>query len=169
MVVVACRQRATTTPEPRPTRFSLTAEQCEVIRIAEHFIEANGYTQAPATNDRSRISWELLDDPSKLEHVLETRHDTLKPHAYGFRPGAPGDPSAWTVLFEYTDRVIAFVTSAEGKPREEADGAVVRVKLAQGQSPQVVKQHTPIFLSGVTRLPPPAEVGAICAEVQKKR
>jgi hypothetical protein len=166
--VVACRQRADATHESRSTPSSLTAEQCEVIRVAERFVEANGYTKAPATPDRSRIEWELLDDPSKPDRVLEIRHDTLQPHAYGLRPGVPGDPLAWTVLFEYTDRVISFVKTVEGKPREEADGAVVRVKLAPGEPPRAIKQHTPILLSGVTQLPPSAEVASICADVEKK-
>lgn len=166
MSVAACRQDADTTGENRPTPLPLTSEQCEAIRVAERFVLENGYTKAPATVDRSRIAWELGDDPLHLERVLEIRHDTLKPHAYGLRLGVSGDPLAWEVVFEYTDRLTALATLAEGRPRE-ADGAVVRVKVEPGGS-RAVQQHTPMFLSGVTRLGSPEEVSATCAAVEKK-
>ena len=119
MSIVACRQSADAPGKDRPTPLPLTSEQCEAIRVAERFVLENGYTKAPATDDRSRIAWELLDDPSHLERTLEIRRDTLKPHAYGLRLGVSGDPLAWEVVFEYTDQVVALTTVVEGKPRDE--------------------------------------------------
>jgi hypothetical protein len=165
LCVAGCRQAADTKHHDRPTPVALTREQCEIIKIAERFVNENGYAKDPPTGDRSRIEWELGDDPSQLERVLEMRHDRLKPHAYGLLLGVPGDPLAWTVVFEYSDRLIELVRITEGKPREQPSGAVVRAKL--DPSPKAVKAHTPIFLSAVARLPSPEQVAAYCVAVER--
>jgi hypothetical protein len=145
----------------------LPAEQCEVIRLAEEFVRENGYTSDPATADRSRIEWELGDDVSHPERTLEIRHNTLKPHSYGLRAGVPGDPLAWSVVFEYSDELTELAASVDPSHREQPDGAVVRVKLGQ-DNPKAIKQHMPLLLSSVTRLPPPEQVAEMCAAVSQK-
>jgi len=136
------------------------------LQYAEAFVLANGYTSAPAAVDKTKIVWALGDNPAQVDEVLRSRHDTLKPHAYGLSAGVPGDPQAWTVVFEYTDRVVALTESIERKPREHPDGAVVRVKLGP-DGPVAVTQHAPLFLSKVPRLPPSDEVRTACASLDK--
>jgi len=57
----------------------ITQEQA--IRLAEDFIQNNGYTKAKA--DTARLSFELFDQfESNLKDVLKKRHNTLQPKAF---------------------------------------------------------------------------------------
>ena len=150
----------------KPTPLSLTREQCAAIQIAEQFVLENGYTSAPAAEDRSRIALELADDPSRIDRVLRMRHDSLKPHAYGLYSGGPEDPLAWMVIFEYTDRVIALVTRIEGKPREDPGGAAVLVKMDAGRL-RAAKQHMDMRLIGLPRLPSHEAVSTFCRTMER--
>ena len=163
--LTACREQPATHQNEEPTPVSLTRKQCAAIRIAERFVLENGYTDAPATEDRSRIRWELADDPSRLDRVLQIRHDTLKPHAYRLFVGVPEDPLVWVVVFEYSDRLIALTARVEGKRREDPGGPVVHVKL-DADPPWAVMVHADVRLNGVGKLPPPERVSALCSDVE---
>jgi hypothetical protein len=69
------------------------------IRTAEEFIKDNGYTNAPPTEDKSKLVPESIDggiDNEGLKH----RRDTLEPRAYGvIQGGRSGD--GWYVVFRF--------------------------------------------------------------------
>jgi hypothetical protein len=167
-ITVACSKHVDTSHREQPTPMPLAREQCTAIRAAERFVLENGYTDAPATTDPSRIVWELGDDPSQLSRVLKARHETLKPHAYGLHLDPAEDPAAYTIVFEYTDSLIALTRRVEGKPREQPTGAAIRITFG-ADGPRAVLEHMAIFLGAAARLPSPEQVTAVCGNVERAR
>lgn len=169
MATTACREHVATRGSEKPTPLALTREQCAAIQVAEQFVLENGYTSAPATADSSRMVWELGEGPDQTDVVRRSRHNSLKPHAYGVYSGGPEGPLAWTVTFEYTDRMIeytdrmdAFATSHEGKGPE---GRAVVVKVDAGRRWASI-QHMDLILTGVP-LPSPKVVSALCSTMER--
>jgi hypothetical protein len=166
----ACREYVATRGNEKSTPLALTREQCAAIQIAEQFVLENGYTSAPATADSSRMVWELGEGPDQIDVVRRSRHDSLKTHAYGVYSGGPEDPLAWTVTFEYTDRMIehtdgmdSFATPYKGKGPA---GRAVVVKVDAGR-PWACIQHMDLILTGEPRLPSHEVVSAFCGTVEK--
>lgn len=81
-------------------RMAAITEQ-EAVQLAEVFIAVNGYTNLPASKDKSKLSFELMDNfNGDADKVLASRQDTLEQKAYGIvreRKGKPG----WTIVFRY--------------------------------------------------------------------
>jgi hypothetical protein len=61
----------------------------------------NGYTDLPRSKDKSKLSFELLDNSSgNLDQTLASRQDTLERKAYGIARERKGK-SGWTIVFRY--------------------------------------------------------------------
>ena len=58
------------------------------------------------------------------------------------------------------------MTRIEGRPRKDAVGTAVRVKVDAERS-WAVKVHGDIRLGAVRRLPPPEQVSALCRDIEK--
>ena len=117
-----------------------TIDEKLAIKLAEEFIAVNGYTQAPA--DNNKVSRESLEVEYNIWKVLAARRNTLKPHAYGIIKGRKDGKDGWTVVFECTngdkDRGRAVTM--------DANGANIRM------------EHVSIFLDAVEKkLDQPAE------------
>jgi hypothetical protein len=70
----------------------------KAVRLAEDFIKQNGYTDAPA--DKNNLSHETVEFYETIDELLEARHNTLEPKAYGiYYGGRLGDQKGWTVVF----------------------------------------------------------------------
>jgi hypothetical protein len=75
--------------------------ESEAILRAEEFIIQNGYTDLPPLEDKSKLSFDIMDGPDP-ETVLKYRYNTLEFKAYGIIDGSPVDPNGgWTVVFRY--------------------------------------------------------------------
>ncbi len=75
--------------------------QEDAIRLAQEFIAVNGYTDLPRSKDKSRLSFELLDNFSgNLDQALASRQDTLERKAYGIVRERKSK-SGWTIVFRY--------------------------------------------------------------------
>jgi hypothetical protein len=168
LAVIGCQGPRTSVSKTHLPVSSVTLEECTVLEIAERFVLENGYTSTPITVDPSKLVWALGDDPSRVQQVIRSRFDTLNSHAYGLQRGVPDDPDAWTVVFEYTDRIRALMASAERRPLENSQGIVVKVKLGPDR-PIVVTQDTPILLSAVKPLPPEVDVTTSCSALIPNR
>ncbi|MBX3288898.1 MAG: hypothetical protein KF855_06075 [Acidobacteria bacterium] len=81
-----------------------TPEQ-KAVRLAEEHIARNGYTKAEA--DRENLSFETVEFSGNVDEMLELRHDTLNPGAYGVVFGRSDSKKGWTIVFEYSDRIKA--------------------------------------------------------------
>lgn len=77
----------------------------EAVRLAECHVIANGYTDLPPMEDKSKLSYESWDDGPPAEEALERRHATLESRAYGVREGGrlKGGrvTDGWSVVFLY--------------------------------------------------------------------
>lgn len=92
-----------------------TPEQ-KAVRLAEEHIARNGYTKAEA--DRENLSFETVEFSRNIDEMLELRHNTLNPKAYGvlYRRKS-GDKKGWTIAFEFSDRIKA------ERAKEASDGS----------------------------------------------
>lgn len=88
---------ANTSIKPKPEK--LTSPQ-KAVKIAEEFIARNGHTKKPA--DRENLSYESVTFASNVDEVLELRHDSLEPKAYGYLNKAK-DKKGWTVIFQRSE------------------------------------------------------------------
>ena len=71
----------------------------EAVRLAECFIEANGYTEARAIADRSKLTPENVYSGTDDEG-LKMRHNSLEKNAYGYwRSERYGE--GWEIAFRY--------------------------------------------------------------------
>lgn len=71
----------------------------KAVRLAEEFIERNGYTDAPA--DKDNLSHETVEFYKNIDELLESRHDKLQPKAYGFLREGKSGKKGWTVIFRF--------------------------------------------------------------------
>lgn len=71
----------------------------KAVRIAEEFIKRNGYTDSPA--DRDNLSHETVEFYKDIDELLELRHNTLQPKAYGFLRTGKSNKKGWTVVFRF--------------------------------------------------------------------
>jgi hypothetical protein len=73
----------------------------KAVEIAQAFIASNGYTDLPATADKSKLAFETIERTSNSNKILKRRYNTIERKAYGIihrrRGGSPG----WTVVFLY--------------------------------------------------------------------
>ena len=93
------------------------------MRLAEAFVRANGYTDAPPTNE--------FRDPESFERGPEKIDGTgkiLESRAWGFQRGSRSDlDQGWSVIFQIKQKP-AFKT----KPNEAAYGKVVQMDRSGG-------------------------------------
>jgi len=76
----------------------------KAVRLAEEFIKRNGYADAPA--DKNNLSHETVEFYKNIDELLQFRHNTLEPKAYGiFYRGRLGDKNGWTIIFRYSKRI----------------------------------------------------------------
>lgn len=77
--------------------------QSEAVRLAELFIAANGYTNAPAEQIKNHLDFEDLEWNTQRKALLQLRFDTLKRTAIGVA-ARPGDKTKrWSVAFDYVE------------------------------------------------------------------
>lgn len=69
----------------------------EAIQRAECFVLENGYTDLPASEDRSKLKPEAIS-PLTGDRGMERRRNSLEPRAYGFKRGFR-DEDDWVVVF----------------------------------------------------------------------
>jgi hypothetical protein len=84
----------------------------EAVKIAEKFIEANGYTSSRPAPDKAKITLESIEWSSDIKEILESRYNTLQPKAYGILKGARDKKEGFTVIFRLTDDSIKDVGRA---------------------------------------------------------
>jgi hypothetical protein len=88
--------------EPPAPAAEPSPEAKHAIEVAERFVRDNGYTDL-APEDPASIKPESLqfgDDPKQW---LEMRRGTLRPRAYGYKPGGRSGAEGWAIAFEYTN------------------------------------------------------------------
>src|SRR5713101_4825602 len=79
--------------------------EAQAIKLAEHFIAQNGYTDLPP--DKAKLAYETIEWESNVDEMLKERHDMLQRGAYGVVRGRKAGSAGWTVVFRYkhpTDR-----------------------------------------------------------------
>jgi hypothetical protein len=72
----------------------------EAVRLAECFVQLNGYTALPPMEDTSQLAYESLTFGATVEEELQLRHNTLESKAYGVMGGGRAE-DGWTVVFRY--------------------------------------------------------------------
>ncbi|MFZ1083051.1 MAG: hypothetical protein WAO19_14130 [Candidatus Kryptoniota bacterium] len=77
------------------TKPKLTMEQAK--EKAELFVEEQGYTNLPPTNDTLKVIRELFDN-SSISETLKYRHNMLEANAIGVKVNKSG----WIVAFRYS-------------------------------------------------------------------
>jgi hypothetical protein len=75
-------------------------DAAEAIHLAECFLIANGYTDRPPMEDKSKLSYESWDDGPPAEEALARRHNTVENRAYGVMKGGRSK-DGWAVVFRY--------------------------------------------------------------------
>lgn len=110
--------------KPEPTKQTTQAKQnpsendeAKAIRLAEEFIKRNGYTEAPAEKDK--IKFESSEISEDVEKILQSRHNTLEPKAYGISYHTKSG-KGWTVVFKYNEEYMKTVTEMDLKDRGKA-------------------------------------------------
>ncbi len=99
-----------------PYRFE-TPEQ-KAVRRAEEHIARNGYTKAGA--DRGNLSFETVEFSRNIDEMLERRHDTLNPKAYGvLYHGRSGSKKGWIIVFQYSEKVKAEIAKGSNDSSNE--------------------------------------------------
>ncbi|UOQ51604.1 hypothetical protein [Hymenobacter cellulosivorans] len=94
--------------------------QQEAIRVAEAFVQDNGYTSKPARS--ATLHYELLDAYAKdAGTILKARSNTLHPNAFCIAE----DPESWHVGFLLTR--VSFSTLSAGQKQADLAGRVVMV------------------------------------------
>lgn len=83
--------------ENKPSKVE--SEEEKAFRIAEEFIKRNGYTDAPA--DKNDLSHETVEFYKNIDELLQLRHNTLQPKAYGFIRNGKLNKKGWTVVFRF--------------------------------------------------------------------
>jgi hypothetical protein len=111
--------------------------EAEAVKIAEKFIEANGYTSFRPAPDKEKITLESIEWSSDIKEILKSRYDTLQPKAYGFLKGGKGKKEGFTVIFRYKDVSIKDVGRAVTM---DSDGKNLRV------------EHVSIFLKAAEKI-----------------
>ena len=87
----------------KPCPVSPSADQIDAagaIHLAECFLIANGYTDLPPMEDKSKLSYESWDDGPPAEEALERRRNTVESRAYGVMKGGRSK-DGWAVIFRY--------------------------------------------------------------------
>jgi hypothetical protein len=79
--------------------LKVESEEEKAVRIAEEFIKRNGYTDAPG--DKDNLSYEAIEFSGNKDEMLEFRHNTLQPKAYGFLRNGKSNKKGWTIVFRY--------------------------------------------------------------------
>lgn len=79
--------------------LKVESEEEKAVRIAEEFIKRNGYTDAPA--DKDNLSYESVEFSEDTAQLLELRHNTLQPKAYGFIRNGKSSKKRWTIVFRF--------------------------------------------------------------------
>lgn len=102
---------------------SETPEQ-KAIRLAEEFIERNGYINAPA--DKEHISHETVEFYKDADELLKQRYNSLEPKAFGVaHHGRLGDNKGWTVVFNYKKEYLGEDYLKQFKGQEVKTGRAV--------------------------------------------
>ncbi len=110
-------------PAPPPPAPAPEDDRARAIRLAEEFVRAQGYADAPPSVPESEIVHE------GIEGTIADRRNTLDPHAVS----ASGQGEEWMVFFRYVD------------PRYEDRGRALR--LQAGRPPSFV--HQDVILSAI--------------------
>lgn len=116
--------------------------EADAIRVAERFVEENGYTDlAPA--DKTKLSFESLDaaDP---EERLKHRYNTLERKAYCVGGGSPGK-YGWTIVFHYNANNEIYRQIIPNFDQQVAGRAVTM----SPDGSNIKMQHQDIYLSGL--------------------
>lgn len=91
--------------------------EAKAIRLAEEFIRRNGYTDVPA--DKDNLTYETIEASEDIDKILETRHNTLEPKAFGLSyHSKSGD--GWTVIFKYNEEYLKNITEMDLSNRGRA-------------------------------------------------
>ena len=85
--------------------------EAKAVRIAEEFVKKNGYTNFPA--DKENLSHETVEFYDNIEELLNERHNTLEPNAYGLIKHGRGNEKGWTVVFRYNKAGIKGLSEKE--------------------------------------------------------
>ncbi len=94
-LAIGVYQDRSETEPPQP----VTVLRSEAVALAEEFVCANGYTDAPHTQDLDQITLESIEGSSELAAILRERRGTLLPRAYGVSRSEHG----WTVGFRHRE------------------------------------------------------------------
>jgi len=73
--------------------------EAQAIKLAEHFIAQNGYTDLQP--DQTRLAYETIEWEPNVDEMLKERHDTLQRRAYGVVRGTKAGADGWTVVLRY--------------------------------------------------------------------
>lgn len=124
---------------PSPAATITETDEEKAVRLAEAFVERNGYTAAPA--DREHLTNESLELSSNVEEILADRKDTLEPKAYGITRGGRGTKYGWTVVFRYRQ------VPANGAPNEKTGRAVTMDEYFES----LIMQHVDFLLDKIQK------------------
>lgn len=83
----------------------------KAVRLAGEFIKRNGYTAASA--DKENLSHETVEFHNNIDELLELRHNTLQPKAYGFLREGRSKSKGWTVVFRYNRAMFKDMSDEE--------------------------------------------------------
>lgn len=109
--------------------------EAQAVRLAEHFIARNGYTDLPP--DKSNLAHESIELDT-IDEELELRRDTLERKAYGISHGRKNGAPGWTVVFRQrhssyfqlhkTGRAVTMNLDGSGMQVEHVDFFLKRVQ-----------------------------------------
>src|SRR5688572_16567308 len=96
----------------------------DAVAVAERFVRANGYTDAPDREIKLGLDQESIDVSTRTEQI-EIRRNTLRPNAIGVKTARNGH--GWGVAFEYVSnpnscRIVTMNGDGSGILIEHKDG-----------------------------------------------
>lgn len=122
----------------------------KAVRIAEEFVKQNGYTDLPA--DKKNLSHETVEYYENIDELLEQRHNTLEPKAYGvLYRGRLGDEKGWTIVFRYSNKIINKLEKLPKSSLISNPKLSGRAVTMNEQFENLLLEHKDFFLEKVSR------------------
>jgi hypothetical protein len=116
---------------PCSSAFGQALSQQAAVALAEKFVAANGYTDAPHNQLKKQPNFESIEFSASQGEMMQHRYNTLRPKAIGAKRGRKGGEAGWSVAFDYMPRVAADQDSCRVVTMG-LDGSNIRIEHVDG-------------------------------------